>query len=92
MIINGTTVEVQAGHPTEKIFVVATTHKAFVNWCRGYSIDSNSPNVKYVRDPSDFRGVKDAWVKDLGTSFEKADQIYDIIWANELTTNFKMIP
>jgi hypothetical protein len=93
MIIEGTTVSVdEDGNPSEKVFVLADGYKKFTRWCASQKIDPQSPMVRLVRGFADFTGQRDIWVKDLGYRGIDVDEVKSIVWANEVTGNFKEVP
>lgn len=92
MILVGTDISVVNGIPSKKIFIIAPTYKRYEMWCRDHEINPRSPMIKYVRSPEDFHGHAHAWYRDLGTSFEKAGEIYDMLELCERTRGFRQIP
>lgn len=92
MILYGTSISIVNGDPDKKIFVVAGTYQKFENWCRSHSINPRSKMVRHLRDPKDLRGEVNCWYKDLGTSFEEAQKLYDLLEHYKKNRGFKEIP
>jgi hypothetical protein len=92
VIIKGTDISVVNGRPDKKIFVVAKTYRHYVEWCRSQGIDARSPTIRFLHDPRQLYQQVNCWYKDLGTSFERGQQLYDMLDAYKRARGFKEIP
>ena len=92
MILSGTDISVTDGKPDKTIFIIAKTYRRYEVWCWEHGITPKARNVVYVRNASDFRGVVKAWYADLGTTFDQALWVYNMLEVYTQNRGFKEIP
>ena len=92
MFIEGTNITVENGNPAEMILVIAPTFRKFERWCLANDIYPRSHYVKYIREAADFRGIVNAWVKDMNTTADRAQDIYNTLDHYKATRGLKELP
>ena len=92
MILEGTTLSIERGNPSAKIFVIAKDYKAFTHWCTSVDINHRSSMVVFLRRPSDLQREVNGWFKNLGTTFEQSQWVYPMVDRYKKTRGFKEIP
>jgi hypothetical protein len=81
--------ESESSSPRRRLLVIAPNYEWFTNWCRENDINPRSPEVKFVRDPSDFYGYSRAWYKDLGTHSRWYEELYYRLRVFEKVSGFR---
>jgi hypothetical protein len=92
MVLDGTDISIVNGTPNQTIFVLAITYRRYEEWCRAHELNPRSPSVLYIRGPETLRGYVNCWYKDLGTDFNNAHEIYDVLELYKNARGFREIP
>lgn len=85
-------IEVHNGNPSEMIYVIARNKQRFMRWCLDHDLAYNAPNVKFIWNSDQLRGMKDVWFVDLGLGGigpERVEMFYDILGAMKVVGGFK---
>ena len=63
-------IQIENGHPSEKILIIARNLRYAKAWCDVYNINYNSHMISFASHLNDLRGISGMHYVDLGTDDE----------------------